>query len=56
MVPIFDSGGAGDKDFKQIVKEAIESVSQDVEIKIDSKNGFHSAVIEGALVLNNCLI
>ena len=38
MVPIFDSGGAGDKDFKQIVKEAIESVSQDVEIKVDSKD------------------
>jgi len=38
MSPVFAGGGAGDKDFKEIVQEAIESISQDVEVKIDSKD------------------
>ena len=38
MSPVFAGGGTGDKDFKEIVQEAIESISQDVEVKIDSKD------------------
>ena len=35
MIPKFDQVEMGDKDYKQVVRDAIESLGEDVEIKID---------------------
>ena len=38
MIPKFDSVEMGDKDYKQVVRDAIESLGEDVGIKIDPKD------------------
>ena len=38
MTPKFAGGGAGDEDYKQIVKNALESISQGIKIDIDPKD------------------
>jgi len=38
MKSLFAGGGAGDKDYKQVVKDAIDSIGEDIELKIDSKD------------------
>lgn len=38
MTPKFSGGGAGDKDYKQIVKNALDGIRQDIEINIDPKD------------------
>ena len=38
MTPKFAGGGAGDKDYKQIVKNALDGIRQDIEIDIDPKD------------------
>ena len=38
MIPKFDSVEMGDKDYKQVVRDAIESLGEDVEIKIDPED------------------
>ena len=38
MIPKFDLVEMGDKDYKQVVRDAIESLGEDVEIKIDPKD------------------
>ena len=35
MIPKFDQVEMGDKDYKQVVRDAIESLGEDIEIKID---------------------
>ena len=38
MIPKFDSVEMGDKDYKQVVRDAIESLGEDVGIKIDPED------------------
>jgi len=38
VIPKFDSVEMGDKDYKQVVRDAIESLGEDVGIKIDPKD------------------
>ena len=38
MIPKFDQVEMGDKDYKQVVRDAIESLGEDVEIKIDPED------------------
>ena len=38
MIPKFDNVEMGDKDYKQVVRDAIESLGEDVGIKIDPKD------------------
>ena len=38
MGPLFAGGGAGDRDYKQVVRDAIDSIGEDVSLKIDTKD------------------
>ena len=38
MTPKFSGGGAGDKDYKQIVKNALDGIRQGIQIDIDPKD------------------
>ncbi len=38
MIQKFDQVEMGDKDYKQVVRDAIESLGEDVEIKIDPED------------------
>ena len=38
MGPLFAGGGAGDRDYKQVVRDAIDSIGEDISLKIDTKD------------------
>lgn len=38
MGPLFAGGGAGDRDYKQVVKDAFDSIDEVVSLKIDTKD------------------
>ena len=38
MGSLFAGGGAGDRDYKQVVRDAIDSIGEDVSLKIDTKD------------------
>ena len=38
MGPLFAGGGAGDRDYKQIVRDAFDSIDEVVSLKIDTKD------------------
>ena len=38
MGPLFAGGGAGDRDYKQVVKDAFDSIDDVVSLKIDTKD------------------
>ena len=38
MKPLFAGGGAGDRDYKQIVRDAFDSIDEVVSLKIDTKD------------------
>jgi len=41
MGPLFAGGGAGDRDYKQVVKDAFDSIDEVVSLKIDTKDKGH---------------
>ena len=45
MIPKFDSVEMGDKDYKQIVRDAIESLGEDVGLKIEP-NDFQTIYLQ----------
>ena len=38
MGHLFAGGGAGDRDYKQVVRDAIDSIGEDISLKIDTKD------------------
>ena len=38
MGSLFAGGGAGDRDYKQVVRDAIDSIGEDISLKIDTKD------------------
>ena len=38
MGPLFAGGGAGDRDYKQVIRDAIDSIGEDISLKIDTKD------------------
>ena len=52
MGPLFAGGGAGDRDYKQIVRDAIDSIGEDAQLKFDT-NFKHSACFSDVWVYEN---